>query len=413
MRRVQRSAAATLGAAAVAVALAVASGGCSSGGGSAPSYDRGTHTPSGLLSVERLTDAYHAEGACVADFDNDGALDVASGPYVWHGPTFVTATAFRAPIVFSTGGYADAFFAFADDVDGDGWIDVVEVGLPNSAAHWYRNDQGAGGPWERHLLWPAVGSEAPTMVDLDADGQQELVLFTGMQIAWLERDVANPTSPWQLHTIASLQAVGPAVHGLGTGDVDGDGRLDVLVSTGWLEQPASLDGDPPWTLHPHLFAAAGGAQMHADDVDGDGDADVITSLDAHGFGLSWFEQVPDGVGTTFVEHVILPVDPLPGTHDQFSQLHALALADVDGDGLRDLVTGKTWLAHNGRDIGSAEPPVLFVLLLDRSAGARYVPRCIDDASGIGRQIATQDLDGDGKIDVVTANKNGLFVFRNP
>jgi hypothetical protein len=314
--------------------------------------------------------------------------------------------------VFPTNNYADAFFSFAEDVDADGWLDIIQIGLPNSAAVWYQNDQGLGGPWAQHLLWPAVGNESPTMVDLDGDAERELLAFSGVTISYLKRNTAAPTSPWTAHPIAMLAAIAPPPHGLGTGDVNLDGRLDVLVTTGWLEQPASLVGDPLWTFHPYAFAAVGGAQMHVDDVDGDGDNDVITSLNGHGFGLSWFEQIPDAVGTTFVPHVILPVDPLPGEHNQFSQLHALELADIDGDGLRDIVTGKTWLAHNGSDPGAAEPAVLFVLRLDRSSGVQYVPECIDDASGVGRQLVVRDLDNDGDIDVVTCNKSGLVVFRN-
>src|SRR5262249_34986758 len=96
---------------------------------------------------------------------------------------------------------------------------------------------------------------------------------------------------------------------------------------------------------------------------------------------------------------------------QFSQLHSLALADMDGDGLLDLVTGKTWLAHDLDDPGVDQPAVLYWFRLTRAAGqAEFVPHLIDDDSGIGRRGITTDLDNDGRLDIVIGNKKGLFVF---
>jgi hypothetical protein len=151
--------------------------------------------------------------------------------------------------------------------------------------------------------------------------------------------------------------------------------------------------------------------MEAYDVNGDGRADVVTSYDGHGYGLGWFEQNADG---TFTEHRIMgskPEDSPQGV--AFSQLHALRLVDMNGDGLRDIVTGKRRWAHgiNG-DVEPNAPPVLywFELVRDGKGGATFVAHQIDDDSGVGTQVTVADLNGDGKPDVAVANKRGVFAF---
>jgi hypothetical protein len=99
----------------------------------------------------------------------------------------------------------------------------------------------------------------------------------------------------------------------------------------------------------------------------------------------------------------------------FSQPHALALADMNGDGLPDVVTGKRRWAHG--PTGDVEPmadPVTYWFQLVRGSEgpARFVPHLIDDASGLGVQITLADVDRDGRPDVLTASKLGAFVFLN-
>ncbi len=151
--------------------------------------------------------------------------------------------------------------------------------------------------------------------------------------------------------------------------------------------------------------------MYVYDVNGDGRNDVITSYDAHGFGFGWFEQKGDG---SFTERKIMGSTPEENKHGvKFSQVHAIRLVDVDGDGLKDLVTGKRRWAHGpSADAEAGAAPVLywFQLKRDGKGGAEYIPHLIDNDSGVGTQVTTGDLNKDGKPDVIVANKKGVFVF---
>jgi hypothetical protein len=240
------------------------------------------------------------------------------------------------------------------------------------------------------------------------------------QIGYATWDPKDPARPWVFHPISPPGAWQRYTHGLGFGDVNGDGRHDILEKDGWWEQPASLAGDPMWKQHKFPFsgvgpAARGGAQMYVYDVNGDKLGDVITSIHAHGFGLSWYEQTRRADGAiSFKEHPITSRQEAEKIADvQFSQLHALDLVDLDGDGLLDILTGKRWWAHGPK--GDPQPtatPVMYAFLLRRGkdGSATYVPHLIDDTTGVGTQIVAADANGDGKPDIIVGNKRGTAVL---
>jgi len=364
-----------------------------------------------------LDDVFFGEGAAFGDLDGDGANDVVSGPYWYAGPDFVERFELYEPKPFDPLRYSDFFFAWTRDLDGDDDLDVMCVAFPGKEAFWLENEGDArkAGHWPRHRVFDSVNGESPWYADVVGDEEPELVFLSGGRIGYARPDATDPREPWTFTAVTDVVQEGPFVHGLGVGDVDGDGRADVLWRGGWFRQPPGQAGGA-WERHDFDFARGGhgGAQMLVMDVDGDGDSDVVTSRNAHGVGLSWFEQTQPGA---FAEHVVMDADPKDNPRGwRVTELHALDAADVDGDGVLDVVTGKRYWAHGPTGSpGAGDPADLmwFRVKRERSPGGvvvELVPHSIDCDSGVGTQVTTGDVDGDGRTDVVVGNKQGTHLF---
>lgn len=359
----------------------------------------------------QLGTKFYSEGATFGDLNNDGHQDVIAGPYWYAGPKFETKHEFYPVKEWNVNGYSDNFFAYVHDVNKDNWQDIVIIGFPGKAAFWYANPQGKPGHWKKHLAHSVVDNESPTYTDLTGDGEPELVFHTAGQLGYAGPG-KDPTKPWQFHPISPNLKYGRFTHGFGVGDVNGDGRADILEKNGWWEQPADLKKPGFWVRHPFKFTGAGGAQMYAYDVDGDGDQDVITSKAAHAYGLSWFENQKQDDEITFVEHVIMGSRPEENKYGVvFSQLHAVDLIDMDGDGIKDIVTGKRFWAHQGHDPGAKDPSVNYWFKIVRNKdGVDFLPFLINDKSGVGTQVVAGDVTGDKLPDLVVGNKSGTYLL---
>jgi hypothetical protein len=367
---------------------------------------------------QTLDTRFLTEGITAGDINQDGKLDIVSGPYWFEGPAFTRKHQIYAVTPFVQNGYANNNHSFVYDFNHDGWPDIFVCARPGEAGAWYENPGTKDSIWIAHPALDSVDDESPQLVDMFGDGKRELVMVTQGHVGWASPP-ADPTQPWIRHNISPANPwYFQNTHGLGVGDVSGDGRKDILMSNGWYEQPAAGDTSQMWRFRPYAFfdgteSNPGGAQMVTYDVDGDGDADIVTSLDAHGFGLAWFEQIRTNGNIDFIKHMLVGTRAEESKYGlAFSELHALAFADVDGNGLPDIITGKRWWAHGPTgDVEPDSPAVIYAFLLTRTpAGPVFTPSLIDTASGVGTQITAVDLDGDGKAEVLSAARKGIFVF---
>ncbi len=401
-----------------------------------------------------LDTKFRSEGVAVADVNKDGKMDVLAGE-VWYEAPHWTPHEMQKPGDYGTGekGYSHVFACWAEDLNADGYPDLIVIDFPGDPCYWLENPKGDPSKhWTKHVIWHSACNETPYYADLLGTGKRVLIMGfqpkgaktdNQGQMAYFTPKPGAPTAEWDMHPISAPSEPGKPVpgtfkfsHGLGVGDVNGDGRPDVMTSGGgWWEQPKDADGKAAWAFHPIDFREAV-ADMFAADLDGDGKADILCTS-AHKFGVWMLKQRPPAPPakplspgaarqpTGDADAKLPPVAakaPETPPHPAFdkielfgrlaSETHAAVLTDIDGDGLADLVTGKRWWSHGRSEPGSSWPARLFWLKAVKEADGfvNWVPKVIDEDSGVGTQFAVTDVDGDGLLDVVSSNKKGVRVI---
>lgn len=343
------------------------------------------------------------EACGVADFNNDGKPDVIAGPYLYCAPEFrpVKVREVKSEVNEEGKGYAHDFMNLPLDVNADGKMDVVSGDWFSKETWWIENLLPTTAIWTQHLIQKTGNIETGILVDLDGDGKATDFLPDTQITCLYQLGRDKKVSDFFSRDSISDERCDM---GRGCGDLNGDGRNDILTPAAWYEHLA----DGAWKKHPLRvgFDDGGRALGHASnlivfDVNKDGLNDVLVSS-AHKHGIFWYEQLKDRDAQgelQFRKHVI---------DDTWSQAHYLGWGDIDGDGVPELVTGKRFMAHNGND--PDEYGRLGIFYYDFTPGPdpvfrKYVVSYDADIS-VGLNVECVDMDGDGDLDLVTTGKWG-------
>ncbi|NSW54304.1 MAG: VCBS repeat-containing protein [Anaerolineae bacterium] len=348
------------------------------------------HWKKHCLSLERY------ESAGVFDVTGDGKPNIVCGAYWYDTPDIRTIHSIGTIAVY--GDYYDDFSTIPMDINGNGRLDFITGGWWGNTLRWRENPGDPEKEWPEHIIAETGSIETTRAWDVDGDGQLEIVPNTpGGPLV-----VYKLTAPgvFTAHTIYPH----PQGHGLGFGDVNGNGRGDFILANGWLEAPADpFNGE--WTFHPEFNFGTASVPILVVDVNGDGLNDLIVGQ-AHGYGLDWWKQVVSADGSrAWVKH---PIDPYNG------QYHDLIWADIDNDGANELVTGKRYRAHCGHDISSFDDVGIYYFKWN---GESFSKQVIDygapgSGKGCGIHFALADLTGNGWLDLVAPGKDGLYWYEN-
>jgi hypothetical protein len=337
------------------------------------------------------------EAAGIADFNRDGRLDIFCGGFWYEAPAWKKHVVREVP---EEGNYYYDFANLPMDIDGDGWADIADAAWHNKKVFWLRNPGKSGGQFEVIDIDTPGNIETAMAVDMNGDGQPDVLPNIMSQAAWYEFGPDNNAQhgvKWTKHQLPKQAAT----HGLGAGDVNGDGLCDIITPNGWLEQ--TEDASEPWRWHAEFNLGHASIPILAHDVDADGDGDIIWGM-GHNYGIYWLEQSTSGGSRSWQKHLI---------DDSWSQPHFLILADLDNDGSEELITGKRVHAHNGNDPGGNDPPCVYYYKFDRIE-QQWQRHIIHEGGkvGLGISTAARDIDADGDIDIIAPGKSGLYLLEN-
>ena len=349
-------------------------------------------------------DTVRSETCGVADFNRDGNPDIISGEYLYLAPDWkkIKIRDIKSDIDEKGMGYAWNFADCTIDVDGDGFIDVVCCDWFEAKSMWFRNPGKEqkledAGLWQEHLIEKNGNFETLDHWDITGRGTARDLFPAVQRTVWYEKTDKG----YDVHVVSEQLLT----FGNGVGDINGDGRPDLIRPEVWFEAPEDIRNGK-WVEHPLGLLADESemkikdtAQIYVQDVNEDGLADIIATA-AHDYGIFWYEQKRNGNEISWKKHLI---------DKSWSQVHAVQLADIDGDGKPELIAGKRFMAHNGGDPGEFEPLGIYWYKPKKEGDSVTWEKHIityDEGFGSGMNIVAHDMDGDGDIDIVTTGKYG-------
>jgi len=347
--------------------------------------------------VKHIIDPGASETCAIVDVDGDGLLDIVSGTYWYKAPNWAK---YRMRDIPFENNYFDNFADFAIDLNLDGRPDIISGCWFRKQIAWYENPGVPGELWTEHIIDVPGNVETLWLVDLDGDGIPDILpnAFGPEKMAWYKIIPGN--KPEFIKVEFGKEGNG---HGIGYGDINCDGKIDIITPNGWYEAPNDPVNDP-WIWHPEFNLGGTGVPILTFDVNGDGLPDLLWGK-GHDYGLFWEEQKLNSDGTrSWIRHEI---------DTSWSQVHTMTLADIDGDGMDELISGKRYFAHNGSDPGEYDPCVLYWYKLDQK-NMTWTRHTIDEGNkvGGGMQICVADMFGTGRLDIVAPGKGGLYLFEN-
>jgi len=369
--------------------------------------------PGSLLSpltfIPRRLGTFRSEACGVADFNGDSKLDIVAGPYLYLAPDWKPRRirTLAGSVDEAGKGYYDDFCNLPLDVNKDGRPDVVSAGWFSKTSYWFENMPSAEGEWPVHVIDPLGNHETGTLEDVDGDGQAREFLPQTHIMVWYEVGTDTNGAPNLVrHAVSEKRGK----LGAGCGDINGDGRPDIVRPDAWYEAPKDIRAGA-WIEHPLSIGAPDGGSDHSSniivyDVNRDGLNDLIASI-AHKHGIWWYEQKRGADGAvSWTQHTI---------DATWSQPHYLAFADIDGDGNKEIISGKRFMAHNGNDPDEFGKLCVFYYRFTPGANPVFRKHVIsyDQGIGAGLNIVAADMDGDGDLDLVTTGKwGGPVLFEN-